>query len=188
MQSNSSKKIFNTGNVIITLAVLILISFILLIILTYTCFIPKKFAKEISLYANEFSVDEDLAYAVIRAESGFKKNAVSSAGAIGLMQLMPETANYIWKKLEGESVQDLFNVKVNLRIGIYYLSYLSQKFSDIDTVLSAYNAGEGNVSEWLKDDRYSDDGKTLKGIPFSETKNYVKKVKKFYKCYKILYI
>ena len=85
----------------------------------------------------------------------------------------------------------LYDPETNIKYGTYYLSRLYNRFGDWDTALAAYNGGEGNVSEWLKDKKYSDDGIKLKTdkIPdeFSETKNYVKKVNKALKKYKELY-
>lgn len=144
---------------------------------------PLRYRAEAERYYSDWR----LILAMIKAESGFDPNAVSSVGACGLMQLMPETATFIAAK-EGIEHFDLFSATDNLRLGCKYLLYLETRFSDRDAVLAAYNAGEGNVREWLRQEKYSKDGKTLNDLPFSETKNYLKKVKKYYRIYGRIYL
>ena len=151
----------------------------------YGFYIPKKYASSVGAYAAEYGLDEDLVFAVIRAESNFKRDAKSAAGAIGLMQLMPSTARFAETLCQKEI--ELYDADDNIRAGCAYLSYLFGKFSEKDTALAAYNAGEGRVRGWLADTEYSADGKNLSYIPFGETRAYVGKVKKFYKYYKIFY-
>ena len=115
--------------------------------------------------ANTFEVDPALIKAVIHVESYFNSEAVSHAGAQGLMQLMPATASQY-------RVNDPFNPTQNIRAGSKHLSYLLRKYrNNIDLALAAYNAGEGKVRKY-------------NGIPpYKETQNYVKKVKKLRKQY-----
>lgn len=125
------------------------------------------------------SIDASLVFAIIKAESKLNANAKSGAGAVGLMQVMLPTANYILS-LEGESEiteKELFDPETNIQIGTKYLAYLIDKFEIVDVAICAYNAGETVVRGWLKDKNYSDDEKTLKEIPFNETLNYLKRVK-----------
>ena len=104
------------------------------------------------------------------------------------MQIMPSTAKWIAQKIgEDYSEEKLLNGEYNLKIGSWYLSYLIDYFNDEKLGICAYNAGQGNVSMWLKNEEYSQDGKTLKKIPFEETKNYLNKVYKNYKYYKNRY-
>lgn len=133
-------------------------------------------------------LDETLVYAVMKAESGFEEESFSSAGAVGLMQLMPATAEFVCRMngLEYE-FERLTDGEYNTRLGCLYLAYLLRRFECIDTTLAAYNAGEGTVTEWLKNSEYSLDGKTLKNIPYEETARYVKKVEKFRKIYQFFY-
>ena len=129
--------------------------------------------------AVKHGVEPSLVLAVIRTESFFKPQAVSSAGARGLMQITPVTlkwAQYRSEELRHLTDEDLFDAKTNIRVGVYILSLLTEQFSNTETVLAAYNAGAGAVSDWLADTAYSDDGDTLHTIPYSETKQYVKKV------------
>ena len=147
---------------------------------------PKKYEEIVTRHARAFGLEESLVYGLIKTESGFDKNAQSRAGALGLMQLTPSTAEFVSRKL-GTSEYDLFDADTNVLFGCCYLWYLSRRFSDLSTILAAYNAGEGRVQNWLAKSDYSGDGETLDFIPFAETRHYVNKVKKFYKCYKILY-
>ncbi len=147
---------------------------------------PLKFKDIVICCAKENELESALVYSVIKVESGFNKRAKSSAGAVGLMQITPKTAEYI-AKLTGEKEYDLFNVKTNVKFGCYYLRYLLKKFIVLDTAICAYNAGEGNVENWLKNKEYSDDGLTLKNIPFKETEEYRQKIHKTYKKYSELY-
>ncbi len=124
------------------------------------------------VYAEEYSLDISLVMAVMECESGFDPGAVSPAGACGLLQLMPDTFEWMAK---GEEL-DIFSPEDNTRIGCKYLAYLFKRFEDEPTVLAAYNAGEGNVRRWLSDEYLSEDGKTLQAIPFPETSEYVARV------------
>ena len=137
---------------------------------------PLEYEKEISAASEEFSVPEEIICAVIYTESAFNKNACSSVGARGLMQIMPSTFADIQKAL-GTSYtdDDLYDPAVNIRAGTYYLSYLYRLLGDWENVHAAYNAGIGTVWGWLDDERYSKDGK-LTHIPYAETDNYVKKI------------
>lgn len=154
---------------------------------------PEEYASFIEKYSTEYGVPEDLIYAVIKTESSFDSSAVSSKGAIGLMQMMPSTfewlTNDILRDYHGSGM--LYDPETNIKYGTYYLSRLYNRFGDWDTALAAYNGGEGNVSDWLVDSRYSSDGKKLiiDNIPneFGETEAYVKKVNKAFDKYKKLY-
>lgn len=154
---------------------------------------PEEYAEFVEKYAQEYSVSEELVWAVIKTESGFDSSAVSNKGAIGLMQMMPSTFEWLTNDIlrDHHNSGMLYDPETNIKYGTYYLSRLHNRFGDWDTAIAAYNGGEGNVSEWLADLRYSDDGKKLKieNIPdeFSETENYVKKVNKAFRKYKELY-
>ena len=136
----------------------------------------------------ESEMDANLVYAVMKAESSFNENARSGAGAVGIMQLMPATAEFICelKGVEFDSAR-LCDGEYNVKLGCLYLCYLFERFSVTETVLCAFNAGEGTVSEWLQNDAYSFDGLSLHTIPYAETRNYVKKVMNFRKIYDFFY-
>lgn len=136
--------------------------------------------------AIEYDIDVYMLFGIIKTESGFNSNAISERGATGLMQLTEKTAAYV-AELKGVKNYDLKDSRTNVDFGCYYLKYLFGKFAVRDTVLAAYNAGEGKVSTWLKDVRYSDDGKTIKTIPIVETREYVKRINDSSAKYKKLY-
>lgn len=148
--------------------------------------IRQQYDTHISELSFKYGVDSDLVYAVIKSESKFNTHAVSRTGAIGLMQIMPETGKFIADKLNIDFNENmLYNAADNLNFGIWYLSYLYKKFPDYKVLLCAYNAGEGNVTNWLK--QYSKDGKKLDYIPFRETRKYVEKTMYFYSNYSSQY-
>lgn len=147
---------------------------------------PVKYKEEVIGASAEFGLDKFLIFSMIKTESGFNENAKSDKGAIGLMQITEKTGEYIAEKL-GVKDYDLTNAKDNIYFGCYYLKYLMTRFKNITLALCAYNAGEGNVSLWLLDERYSLDGETLKEVPYKETKEYVDRVNKTFLKYKKLY-
>ena len=135
----------------------------------------------------EYSSCPSLAFSVMKAESGFQERALSEAGAVGLMQLMPDTAKFVCDRAGiSFDANRLTEGKYNAMLGCIYLDYLLLRFqNEKETALAAYNAGEGVVSLWLKNSDYSDDGIRLKYIPYAETRSYVKKVLKYQKIYSI---
>ena len=150
---------------------------------------PREYLDEVRSAADEFGVPENIIFAVMKTESNFNKTAVSSAPAYGLMQLTEETYLWIGNDMLGEdpSAFDIYDPKTNIRYGTYYLSFLYRKYGNWDTAFAAYNAGPGNVNEWLEDREISDEDGNLLNIPFKETRNYVKKVNAAIKKYEKLY-
>lgn len=149
---------------------------------------PINYIEEIQKYSNEYGVDPKVVLAIMRVESNFKSDAVSKVNAKGLMQVLPDTAKHVAKLLNvNVNSVDLNDPETNVKFGTYYLKYLMQNFSNMDTVYAAYNGGIGNINTWLKDSKYSNDGVSLYNIPSAETKNYVNKVNKALKAYEILY-
>ncbi len=154
----------------------------------YAYFYPMKFKDEIVYYGGQYGVNPAIVASVANVESGFDENALSNKGAVGVMQLMPTTAEWVATKIGEEySLNLLYNGQYNIKIATYYISYLLNQFGDEKTALCAYNAGQGNVKNWLKNKEYSTDGITLVKIPFEETKNYINKVEKNYRYYKNRY-
>ena len=150
---------------------------------------PRKYSAYVSEYAERYGLSENLVYAIIKCESGFDPYSLSDAGAMGLMQITPDTLNWAAMK-EGEIgilPNLLYDEKTNIRYGCCIYSLFLDEFGDISVALAAYNAGRGNVLKWLGDRKYSDDGILLKNIPFSETDRYVKKVQTVKRIYELLY-
>ncbi len=126
----------------------------------YRTTVPGWLKSKIRSMSEKYGVDEKLIVAVIRAESGFRSDAVSHKGAVGLMQLMPDTARYY-------KVRNRYDVDENLKGGISFLKHLLKKYIHLPLVLAAYNAGEKAVIKYG-------------GVPpYKETRNYVRKVMRF---------
>lgn len=145
---------------------------------------PRPYAEEVQ----KSGLPSALVYAVIKAESSFREDAVSRAGAVGLMQIRPATAEFICTR-QGIAFESalLKEGSYNISVGCMYLKYLIERFTVLETALAAYNAGEGKVRSWLKNSDFSADGIVLRKIPYPETQEYIKKVAKFRKNYEIFY-
>lgn len=151
---------------------------------------PMTYAPEIRAAAAEFSLDPAYVASVVLAESSFDAEAVSSVGAIGLMQIMPDTGEWIAGKLEDEpfDVQRLYQPEVNLRYGCWYLRFLLDRYDgDMYTASTAYHQGQGRVDQWLEDPEYSEDGRTLTAISSAVTDTYVNRIMESYAHYQELY-
>lgn len=158
-----------------------------------TCFeknaYPCEYAEYVEVYAEAYGVPEGLVYAVIRTESGFDSGAVSPVGAVGLMQLMPATFEWLTDDMLFEHLESgmLHDPETNIKYGTYCLSYLYDRYGDWELALAAYNGGLGNVDEWLENDRYADGEGGLKRIPFRETRQFVARVTDAWEMYDRLY-
>lgn len=173
-------KVFLSILIVSTLSILIAFSAVTIQGYLY----PMKYKDEIVEFSSVYEISPSLVASMINAESRFQSDRVSSAGAVGLMQLLPSTAEWVAEKI-GDDYDEklLYNPKTNIKWGCYYISYLVNHFEDQETAICAYNAGMGNVRTWLSDKRYSSDGKKLEEIPFDETRNYLDKIKKYSKYY-----
>ncbi len=184
------KLIFN----IIFLIVFFIISiFFINQVSNYLC--PIRYSEAIDKYSKEYNLEKELVYAVINAESRFNYKALSNKGAIGLMQIMPTTGEWLIEKINASLddsnkitttnlEQALYTPDLNIRLGCYYLSYLLERFQSEENALCAYNAGSTNVTEWLQNPEYSQDDILIE-IPFGETKRYVEKIEYFKIGYKV---
>jgi soluble lytic murein transglycosylase len=141
---------------------------------------PLRYEQIVRGHARNYDLDPALLAAVIYQESKFKSNAQSSSGAIGLMQLLPDTAKGIAVHTGGTAfrVDDLYDPELNVRYGAWYLRHLLQKYGDERTALAAYNAGQDNVDRWRRAGR---------GIQFAETRAYVDKVERLKDIYRRTY-
>lgn len=152
-------------------------------------FYPIKYSDYIKKYSKQYNLDPYMVAAVIKTESNYNKDAKSSKDAYGLMQVTGSTGICIAEALKIKNFESkkLFEPEYNINIGCWYLMDLKKEFNSMDLIIAAYNGGRGNVKQWLKDSRYSSDGKTLKYIPFKETDQYLKRVKTNYRIYNWLY-
>ena len=141
---------------------------------------PKKYSIQIQTYSKQFNLDCNLVYATINTESSFNPNAKSKSGAMGLMQLMPTTAVWIAGELnENFEIENLYSPETNIKYGCFYLRYLLNKFNNETYAICAYNAGETVVRGWINSQKEFT-------IIYPETANYVKKVNRSKKVYKVL--
>lgn len=153
-------------------------------------FYPIKYSEYVEMYADENNIDKYLIYAVIKTESNYDEKAVSSVGARGLMQIMEDAFDWVSFKMNDTrdlKYDNMFDAEYNIQYGSYLIMLLYDEYQDEETALAAYHSGRTNVNNWLKDDKYSSDGKTLDAIPSAATNYYVKKVMKAYNAYTNLY-
>ena len=141
---------------------------------------PLSYSAIIRGHARNYDLDPALLAAVVYQESKFHANARSDSGAIGLMQLLPETAKGIAVHTGGSRfrVDDLYDPEINVRYGAWYLRHLLTKYGDEQTALAAYNAGQDNVDRWRAEGR---------GIAFAETRHYVERVEDLKEVYRKAY-
>jgi soluble lytic murein transglycosylase len=130
---------------------------------------PLRYDAIVRGHARNYRLDPALLAAVIYQESKFRPTVKSKSGAIGLMQLLPDTAEGIAVHTGGTRfrVDDLYDPEINVRYGAWYLRHLLDKYGDERTALAAYNAGQQNVDDWRRDGR---------GIVFAETRHYIDRV------------
>lgn len=148
----------------------------------------KEYSEYVEKYAESYNVDENLVYAVIKAESNFNQNAKSSKDAIGLMQLVESTAKDVSKKVDIQLTDDelkekLLEPEININLGTKYISILIEKYQNIEIAVTAYNAGIGTVDNWIEKGVIKEDGSDIENIPYKETNNYVRKILRDYKIY-----
>jgi soluble lytic murein transglycosylase len=164
---------------------------------------PLHYQEEIMHSAGQYLVDPFVISAIIRVESNFRTDLVSSKGATGIMQLMPETARWIAEQspeFSEAAAHILETPTINIRMGTWYIRYLYDYFhayfetSGIDQakdqlaiVAASYNAGQGTVREWLTTGKWDGKLDTSAQIPYQETRHYVQRVHYYYKKYRNLY-
>jgi soluble lytic murein transglycosylase len=141
---------------------------------------PLQYAQIVRGHARNYHLDPALLAAVIEQESKFDANARSSAGAVGLMQLTPQTAEGIAQYTGGSKfvLSDLTDPEINVRYGAWYLRHLLDKYGDERTALAAYNAGQENVDRWRA---------AHESVQFPETRAYVDRVERLKGIYRRAY-
>ncbi len=151
---------------------------------------PYPHQELVMLYAEANGISPALVASVIMHESKFLKDVHSPRGAVGLMQIMPETAEWIAGELEESdfSLQRLHEPEMNIRYGTWYLALLDREFNGNPVLaLAAYNAGRGTVHEWMEEYGWSWDFNDISMIPYPETRHYVERVLKDKQHYEVLY-
>ena len=184
-----------TIKIITVLIIILLIIFILFKVIKVQEIIlkliyPTKYSEYVEKYSQQNGLDKYLVYATIKAESNFNPNVTSASDARGLMQLMEETAVERSNIIENNSIEvyDLYDPETNIKLGTSYLSYLLNLYDgNVVLAITAYNAGLGNVKQWIKDGVIKNDGSDIENIPYIETSNYVRKILKNYQMYLNIY-
>ena len=193
VEKGENERLKNKKILVCGLIILILIVFLIVFKnKIQRIFYPKLYEEFVSMYSDEYGVDENLVFAVIKAESNFQEDAVSHKDALGLMQIMKETAEDVAKKYNIEidfnnSEKELLNVQNNIKIGTKYLAVLLEKYKNKEVAVAAYNAGIGTVDNWIEKGIIKSDGSDIENIPYKETNNYVRKILRNYKIYQDLY-
>lgn len=162
-------------------AILILIIFIFIINLTF----PIFYNDYVEEFSRSFDVDKYLIYSIIKAESNFNIKATSEKDAKGLMQILDLTGEEVFNILNiSESERNLYNPKVNIMVGTYYLKSLIDRYEkDEIKAIAAYNSGMVHADRWSETDAYN----FKDNIDFNETRNYLDRVERNHRIYKLLY-
>ncbi len=148
---------------------------------------PLEYEGAIVDASAEYGLDPCLIAAVTATESGFDPGAVSSDGAVGLMQILPSTLEWIcFRRGVEPDMTRLCDPDYNIDMGCWLLCYLVERYGDARLALIAYNAGYIRLEEWLASDEYCENGK-LVTIPFAETRAYVEKITRLWGKYEKLY-
>ena len=147
---------------------------------------PVDFNEYVEQYSKQNNLDKYMVYAIIKAESNFKPNVKSRSNAIGLMQLLENTAVEMSNNIVTED--NLYEPEINIKLGTSYYAYLLNHYKGNNILaLTAYNAGMGNVDVWIKTGVIKSDGSDIENIPYKETNNYVRKILNSYQMYLKLY-
>lgn len=149
------------------------------------------YQQDIITYSEKNNVDPFLIAAIIKNESNFKHKAVSGVGAVGLMQIMPDTGRWIAEQmgLADYKDSDLYQTRTNIRMGCWYVGELEHEFQhNLVLLMIAYNAGRGQTHDWMQENGWDYDFNDTKAIPYADTREYVTKVlqdrDKYYLLYK----
>lgn len=149
---------------------------------------PMAYHPIVNQFQKFHKLPKNIIHAVMREESKIRPEVKSSAGAIGLMQVMPRTAKYLNKFLKLKGPLDLTKPEMNIEIGAFYIKRLLKRYKgNLYHLLAAYNAGPTNANRWIKKQKKRDKNFFLESVSFSETRNYIKRVLKTYYIYQIIY-
>lgn len=157
---------------------LLVVVAIVIIVCTREVPLPVEYSEIVEAVSFEEGVPENVLYAVIYTESSFVSDAVSSAGAVGLMQMLPETAEWLCSREGVEFDKEMLtDPEFNIKYGAKYLKILYDRYENWDAAHAAYHAGFSRVDSWLEEGTaYYNDGQ-LKGIPLTSTDLYVNKIR-----------
>lgn len=155
----------------------------------YGYWAPFSYQSTILQASRRESLSPYLVAAVVRVESRFRPHVVSGRGAIGLMQLMPQTAAWVQHKMGRTGVPNINNPATNVALGAWYLKYLLNRFHGNRTLaLAAYNGGPATVDRWLSTGVLSDQARGPNRIPYPETAHFVSRVNRYEIAYRVMYV
>ncbi|MDO4581818.1 MAG: lytic transglycosylase domain-containing protein [Bacillota bacterium] len=195
-----AKKMRKRGGILLAIGIVLLLLFAAAVwqrqaIFEY--FFPIDHQQQIEAVCEEYNavfganIDPWLVAAIIREESAYDAAATSHAGACGLMQLMPDTAQYIIDEsgLDITAEQALWQPEWNIACGVWYLCYVAESYFDgrIWPAVAAYNAGHNRVEQWLEEGTWDGSAESYADIPYNETARYLRQVRLSYEVYQFLY-
>lgn len=169
--------------------ILIILIFTILAIQIIETLIEKliyktDYSEFVNKYAEQYGVEKELIFSIIKVESNFNCNAKSVSNAKGLMQLMYSTAKEVAKQNDIELTEEnISEPEINIELGTIYIANLLKEYNSMEIALAAYNAGKGNVDKWINQGVIKNDGSDIENVPFKETNMYVRKVLRDYKIY-----
>lgn len=170
---------------LLAVALLVLVPLLALLPPVQRLLFPLRYGPELQVAARQAGVDPHLVAAVVYSESGFRSEVVSDAGAVGLMQLMPATADWAAEQSGSPRPVDLRQPAQNLRLGAWYLAWLLERFEGNEVLaLAAYNGGQHTVDEWR---RSGGPSLEVEQLPYPETRHFVQKVLRAQERYRRLY-
>ena len=148
---------------------------------------PFHYKDSVEKWTEKYNVEPALVWAIMREESRYKANIISSADAVGLMQVMPATARWLAPKI-GIRLKDidLTNADQNIHFGVYFLSYLQTLVKDKELIAAGYNAGQGRAKRWQHQYKKYPGKTRYEMLPIEETRHYIRKVMQSYYVYSYL--
>lgn len=140
---------------------------------------------EVERWCREFSVDPALVYSVIKVESNFNPDARSDVGAIGLMQIIEDSFEWVaWQLKKSDlSFEDMYAPEYSVMFGTYMIGFLYDRYGSVELAAAAYHAGIGTVDGWIESGEIDPENVSTDDIPGSSTRHYAKKIVKAYKKY-----
>ncbi|MBE6837823.1 MAG: lytic transglycosylase domain-containing protein [Ruminococcus sp.] len=150
---------------------------------------PKHYNEYVSKFSEQYDIDENFIYAVIKTESNFIPTAESEVGARGLMQIMNDAFEWSYTKIGDDEItyDDMFDPQYNIEYGCFMLSYYYEKYGSYELSAAAYHSGMGQVDSWISDGTIDNENIEVSDIPASKTRHYVNKVMSAFKAYDNLY-
>lgn len=168
--------------------------FLAFVVVLLFCYLPpeiaekvyqKKYVDEVERYSREFNVDPALVYSVIKVESNFDPYAESDVGAIGLMQIIEDSFDWVALKLQRQdlSFTDMYTPENSIMFGCYMLSFLYDRYGSVELTAAAYHSGMGTVDSWIEQGLVDPENVRVEDIKGANTSYYVKKILRAYSYY-----